>query len=164
MTHWIHGPLPHHDEVNVVFFRGTSLDALTQGLLGLRRKPLAYGKGTDWGVVMHDMLSWESGDYDLADYGQVCPADSELVVFVTEPCLAKAHGPSFEYHRDGRLITAFSFETPYWQGGEEPDLLLPALTAANLTGPRADLDRHDNEERIVEAITRFFPLPELHMP
>jgi hypothetical protein len=58
MTHWVHGPLPHHEETNVVFFRGTSLDALTQGLLDQRRKPLAYGKGTDWGVVMHDMLSW----------------------------------------------------------------------------------------------------------
>ncbi|MER5907453.1 hypothetical protein ABT150_46635 [Streptomyces mirabilis] len=164
MTHWIHGPLPHHEEANVVFFRGIRLDALTQGLLGQRRKPLAYGKGTDWGLVMHDMLSWESGDYDLAHYGQLCPAGGELVIFEIEPCLAKAHGPSFQYLRDGRLITAFSFETPYYRGGEEPDLLLPALTAANLIGSQADLDRDDNEERIVEAITGFFSLPELEMP
>lgn len=163
MTHWIHGPLPHHEEANVVFFRGISLDALTQGLLGQRRKPLAYGKGTDWGLVMHDMLSWESGDYGLAHYGQLCPAGGELVVFEIEPCLAKAHGPSFQYLRDGRLITAFSFETPYYRVGEEPDLLLPALTAANLIDP-ADLDRDDNEERTVEAITGFFSLPELEMP
>ncbi|MET8103577.1 hypothetical protein ABZU94_02455 [Streptomyces mirabilis] len=81
-----------------------------------------------------------------------------------EPCLAKAHGPSFQYLRDGRLITAFSFETPYYRGGEVPDLLLPVLTAANLIGSQADLDRDDNEERIVEAITAFFSLPELEMP
>lgn len=106
----------------------------------------------------------ESGDYGLAHYGQLCPAGGELVVFVIEPCLAKAHGPSFQYLRDGRLITAFSFETPYYRGGEVPDLLLPVLTAANLIGSQADLDRDDNEERIVEAITAFFSLPELEMP
>ncbi|MFF9396176.1 hypothetical protein [Streptomyces griseoluteus] len=163
MTHWIHGPLPHHEEANVVFFRGISLDALTQGLLRQRRMPLAYGKGTGWGLVMHDMRSWESGDDDLAHYGKLCPASGELVVFVIEPCIAKAHGPSFQYYRNGRLITAFSFETPYYRGGEEPALLLPTLRAANLIDP-ADLDRDDNEERIVEAISGFFSLPELEMP
>ncbi|MFF7191935.1 hypothetical protein ACFZAR_43980 [Streptomyces sp. NPDC008222] len=163
MTHWIHGPLPHHEETNVVFFRGMSLDGLTQRLLAVRRIPLAYGKGTDWGVMMHDMLSWESGDYDLADYQQLCLDGGELVVFVTEPCIAKAHGPSFAYHRGGRLITAFSFETPYYRVGEEPDLLLSDLTAANLIGPQADLDRDDNEERIVEAISGYFSLPELEV-
>ncbi|WP_327292986.1 hypothetical protein [Streptomyces sp. NBC_01198] len=91
-------------------------------------------------------------------------AGGELVVFVIEPCLAKAHGPSFQYCRDGRLIKAFSFETPYYRGGEEPDLLRPALTVANLIGPQADLDRDDNEGRIVEATTGFFSLPELEMP
>lgn len=35
--------------------------------------------------------------------------------------------------------------------------------AANLIDP-ADLGRDDNEERIVEAITGFFSLPELEMP
>lgn len=164
MTHWIHGPLPHHEEVNVVFFRGIALDALTQGLLDQKRMPLAYSKGPDWGLVMHDMLSWESGDYDLAHYGQLCPYGSELVMFVLEPCLAKAHGPSFQYYRDGRLVTSFSFETPYYRAGDEPDLLLPALTAANLIGPEADLDRDDDEERIAEAISGFFSLPELVMP
>ncbi|WP_246101594.1 hypothetical protein [Streptomyces cyaneus] len=47
--HWIRGPLPHHEETNVVFFRGMSLDALTQGLLAVRRLPLAYGKGPGGG-------------------------------------------------------------------------------------------------------------------
>ncbi|WP_246101596.1 hypothetical protein [Streptomyces cyaneus] len=61
---------------------------------------------------MHSMLSWENGDYDLADYGQLCRTGGELVVFVTEPCVAKAHGPAFQYYREGRLITGFSFEDP----------------------------------------------------
>ncbi|MCT9008776.1 hypothetical protein ACWGKW_17945 [Streptomyces sp. NPDC054766] len=163
MKHWIHRPLPHHEETNVVFFRGTSLDALTQGLLDQRRRPLAYGKGAEWGVLMHDMFSWDSGDCGLTEYGRLCPAGSELVVFETEPCIAKAHGPSFQYLRDGRLFAGFSFETPYYRGGEEPDLLLPALTAARLIRP-ADLGRDDDEERIVETITGFLSLPELEMP
>ncbi|MFF4393364.1 hypothetical protein ACFY0G_42625 [Streptomyces sp. NPDC001552] len=36
------------------------------------------------------MLSWDSGDYDVADYRRLCPDGGELVVFVTEPCWAKA--------------------------------------------------------------------------
>ncbi len=160
MAHWIHGPLPHHEETNVVFFRGMSLDALTQGLLAMKRKPLAYGKTPDWGLMMHDMLSWDSGDHDFADYRQLCPDGGELVVFVTEPCIAKAHGPSFECYRDGRLVTAFSFETAGDRVGEEPDLLLPALTAANLIGPQTELDSHGYEERLVQAIAGFFSLPE----
>lgn len=100
--------------------------------------PLAYGKGAPWGLVMHDMLGWESGDHVPAEYGPLCPAGGELVVFATEPCVAKAHGPSFQYLRGGRLICTFSFEGPDHRAGEEPDLLHPALTSANLIGPRAD--------------------------
>ncbi|MFJ2512942.1 DUF6461 domain-containing protein [Streptomyces griseoviridis] len=163
MTHWIHRPLPHHDEVNVVFFRGISLDAAVKGLLGQRRMPLAYGKGADWGLVMHDMFRWEGDDYSLVHYGQLCAAGGELVVLVIEPCIAKAHGPSFEYYRDGRLVSSFSFESPDYRGGEQPDLLLPALTAAGVIDP-TDLDRDDSEERIVDTISGFFSLPELTMP
>ena len=148
----------------MVFFRGMSLDALTQGLLAIRRLPLAYGKGAEWGLIMHDMLSWENGDYDLADYGQLCRTGGELVVFVTEPCIAKAHGPAFQYYREGRLITGFSFEDPSYGVGEEPDLLAPALTAARVIGPHVDLDGDDREERIARAIATFFSLPELDMP
>ncbi|MFI6359801.1 DUF6461 domain-containing protein [Streptomyces sp. NPDC050743] len=164
MTHWIHGPLPHHEETNVVFFRGMSLDVLTRGLLSLRRMPLAYGKGADWGVVMHNMLGWDADNYGATEYGRLCPDGGELVVFETEPCSVKAHRPWFSYYRDGGLITHFIFESPYDRGGEEPDLLLPVLTAANLVGPQADLDGGDIEERIVEAITDFFSLPELEIP
>lgn len=60
--------------------------------------PLAYGKGTHWGVMMHDMLGWNTGDYCYADYRRVCPDGGELVVFVTEPCSVKAHRPWFSYY------------------------------------------------------------------
>ncbi|MCX4777977.1 hypothetical protein [Streptomyces sp. NBC_01264] len=162
--HWIDRALPHHQETNVVFFRGQSLDALTRGLLGQKRLPLAYGKETGgWGLMMHDMFSWDGGDYHLTHYELLCPQGGELVVFVTEPCLGKAHGPWFEYYRDGKLTTAFSFEGPDDPVGAEPELLLPALTAARLAGPEEDFDGDDTEERIVAAVAGFFSLPELDL-
>ncbi|MFF3017222.1 hypothetical protein [Streptomyces sp. NPDC057939] len=164
MMHWIRGALPHHEETNVIFFRGLPLDALVRGLLVQRRMPLAYGTTPGWGMLMHDMNSWDSGDHDLAHYGRLCKGGGELAVFVTEPCWVKAHGPLFEYYRDGNLITGFNFENPSNPVGEEPDLLQPVLMAANLIGPMSDLDRDDNEERTVQAIAGFFSLPELEMP
>ncbi|MEV5998235.1 hypothetical protein AB0M25_02690 [Streptomyces griseomycini] len=171
MLHWIHGPLgwihgqiPNGEETNVVFFRGMSLDAITRGLLRQRHRPLAYGKGADWSLMMHDMLSWDDGDYSTTNYGQLCQPGGELAVFVTEPCLAKAHRPHFAYYRDGRLHTWLSFEDLGNGVGEEPDFLLPALTEAHLVGPAADLDRKNVEERAVEAITRFLSLPDLELP
>ncbi|MEW1777422.1 hypothetical protein [Streptomyces sp. NPDC086777] len=163
MTHWIRRPLPPHEEINVVFFRGMSLDALTRGLLAAQRIPLAYGKGADWGVVMHDLLGWDSDDYALVDYGRLCRAGGELAVFVTEPCIAKAHGPEFDYYRDGRLISGLSFETPSYGVGEQPGLLAPALTAANLAGPHADYDG-DADIRIARSIAAHFSLPDLDLP
>ncbi|WP_420311318.1 hypothetical protein ACOB87_22525 [Streptomyces sp. YS-B37] len=162
--HWIHRPLPRREEINVVFFRGTPLDTLTRALLAERRFPLAYAKGTAWGVVMHDMFGWNEEEYDRPDYQRVSRAGGgELAVFVTEPCVGKGHGPEFEYYRDGRLVNGFSFEAPYFGIGAEPELLAPALTAARLMGPDADLDREDNEERQVRVISDFFDLPELDL-
>ncbi|MFE2068296.1 hypothetical protein ACFXDH_39000 [Streptomyces sp. NPDC059467] len=163
MTHWIRRPLPPYEEINVVFFRGMPLDTLVRGLLAGRRLPLAYGKGADWGVVLHDMLGWSSGDYDLVDYGRLCRGGGELAVFVTEPCIAKGHRPEFDYYRDGRLVTGLSFETPSHGVGERPDLLAPALTAANLAGPHAEYDE-DSDTRIAQSIAAHFDLPELDLP
>ncbi|WP_405764081.1 hypothetical protein OG539_02260 [Actinacidiphila glaucinigra] len=164
MRHWIRQPLPQHEEINVVFFRGMSLDTLTRGLLAAQRMPLAYGKGTEWGVMMHPMLSWKNDDYDLTNYGPLCRDGGELVVFVTEPCSAKGFPPDFDYHRDGRLLTCFSFEALDYPGGDKPNLLLPALIEAKAVGPDADHDSGDYVERIAQAITEFFELPELDMP
>ncbi|MFG2604790.1 hypothetical protein ACGFT2_14750 [Streptomyces sp. NPDC048514] len=162
MKHWVRRPLPQHEEINVVFFRGVSTDALTRGLLAERRLPLAYGKSEDWSVIMHDMLSWESEDYDLVSYGRLCRGGGELAVFVTEPCKAKAHAPAFEYYRDGRLITHLSFEDLSRPGGENPHTLVQALTAAKVIGPEAAIG-DDDDERLVQAIAEFFQLPELAM-
>ncbi|WP_018547752.1 hypothetical protein [Streptomyces sp. LaPpAH-108] len=171
MSHWINGPLgwihgrrPGDEETNVVFFRGTSLDTLTCGLLAQHRRPRAYAKGDDWCVLMHDMHAWDSaatGDYEGAHYAALCPPGAELAVFITEPCLAKAHGPCFEYYRDTRLHTCFSFESPTDAAGPAPDHFLPALTEAHLTDPLTETDELDHEERLVDALTRFLGLPEL---
>ncbi|MEU9400369.1 hypothetical protein [Streptomyces sp. SID4985] len=173
MRHWIDGPLGWihgrwmtGEETNVVFFRGTCLDSLTRGLLGQHRRPRAYGKGDDWGVLMHDMHAWDcgaTGDYAGAHYTALCPPGAELAVFITEPCLAKAHGPWFEYYRDGRLHTALTFESLGDGTGHAPDHFLPALTEARLTGPLTEADERDHEERTVAAITRFLGLPELEV-
>ncbi|MFF4348869.1 hypothetical protein [Streptomyces sp. NPDC001530] len=64
----------------------------------------------------------------------------------------------------GGLHTGFSFENPDNPVGRDLDLLLPALTAANLAGPLAKPGREDREEQIVQAITGFLSLPELELP
>ncbi|WP_200812073.1 hypothetical protein [Streptomyces sp. 3213.3] len=134
----------------------------TRGLLSARRIPLAYAKGAEgeWGLVMHDMFGWDEDDYDRPDYGPLCRDGGELAVFTTEPCMAKAHGPHFEYLRDGRFVCGFSFETLSYGVGDHPDLLSPALTAARLIGPHAEYDQEDRAERTVRAISAFFSLPD----
>lgn len=51
------------------------------------------------------------------------------------------------------LVRVGSGQDAAGRGGQHPGLRSPA-----------DLDRDDNEERAVEAITGFFSLPELEMP
>jgi hypothetical protein len=116
------------------------------------------------------MFDAETEDYDPVSYGEVC-AGAELVVFVTEPCSAKAHAPHFEYYRDGRLITWFSFEDLTQRPGENPDYLSAELLAADLIGPGAEcqeagegghdcFDHHyEDHNRIVRAVAGFFALP-----
>ncbi len=127
---------PGH-EVNIVFARGTPLDVLSGRLASLRREPLACGEDGGWAWAVHDMPNGEIGDDAPVDYRSVCPAGTELVVFVTEPCSAQAHGPQFTYYRDGRTVLAFSFENVASRGGDDPDHLSPELLAAGLIGPDA---------------------------
>lgn len=113
---------------------------------------------------MHDMFGWNEEEYDRPDYQRVSRASGgELAVFVTEPCIAKVHGPEFAYYRDGRLVSGIRFESPSYGFGAEPGLLAPALTAAGLIGPDAEIDLGDDEERQVRVISDFFGLPELDL-
>jgi hypothetical protein len=175
MPEWMHvsGPVLEsgwHDEVNLVFARGMALDTLAEGLRGLRREPLVSGEGNGWAWVVHDMVNAEIEDFDPVPYGEIS-AVAEIVVFVTEPCSAKAHAPHFEYYRDGRLITWFSFEDLTQRPGDNPDYLSAELLAAQLIGPdagceEADEGGHDcfdhhyeDHNRIVRAVAGFFALP-----
>ncbi|WP_406094095.1 hypothetical protein [Streptomyces sp. NBC_01013] len=171
MTDWMHESIPGH-EVNLVFSRGLSVDALTTGLRELLREPLAEGEAGGWAWAAHEMLNAEIDDYEEADYSRVCPEGTELVVLVTEPCSAKAHGPHFHYLRDGRTILFFSFEDIGQRVGENPDHMSAELLAAHLIGPGAEcllwetddghdcFDHHyDDENRLVKAIADCFGLP-----
>ncbi|WP_236245106.1 DUF6461 domain-containing protein [Streptomyces sp. CC210A] len=145
-------------DVNVVFARGMPLDRLTQGLRGLRREPLASGEADGWAWAVHDMLNPDEDGYEGVSYERICPVGTELVVFVTQPCSAKAHAPDFAYHRDGRLVLGFSFEGLHCRVGDNPDYLSPELLAAGLIGSDED-GEHDQDELLAQVITDFFGLP-----
>lgn len=162
---------PGH-EVNLVFARGLSRDALVAGLREQDREALAEGEAGGWAWAVHDMENWEIEDYDDIDYTRLCSPRGEIVVIVTEPCSAKAHGPNFTYLRDGKWVLHFSFEDVEERVGDNPDYMSAELLAANLIGPDAecvawetdpshDCDAHDfdKRERIMRAIAACFGLP-----
>ncbi|MGC5394711.1 hypothetical protein ACPXCP_03040 [Streptomyces sp. DT20] len=171
MTSWMHDSFPGH-EVNLVLTRGQSLDALASGLRELNREPLAQGEAGGWAWAVHDMFEEDSEDYEQPDYRLVCPGGTELVVFVTEPCSAKAHGPQFHYLRSGATTLYFSFEDIGERAGDNPDYISAELLAANLIGPDAECEEWrtdeghdcyeheaDRELRLVRTIADAFDLP-----
>ncbi|WP_406453168.1 hypothetical protein OG782_20970 [Streptomyces sp. NBC_00876] len=170
MTSWMYDSFGHH-EVNLVFARGLSLEAFISGLRDQHREPLAHGEAGGWVWAVHDMIDDETDDYDGVHYGRLCPEGTEVAVFVTEPCSAKAHGPQFQYLRDGRTVLFFSFEDIGQRVGENPDLISAELLAANLIGPGAECEQeetddhdcfdhhYDDEDRLVRAIADAFALP-----
>ncbi|MFI6861986.1 hypothetical protein ACIBKZ_19160 [Streptomyces sp. NPDC050421] len=170
MTTWLHDTFPGH-EVNLAFARGLPADAFFEGLREQNREPLALGEADGWAWAVHDMLD-EEDDYEDVDYGRLCPQGAEVVVFVTEPCSAKAHGPHLAYYRDGRTTLFFSFETFRQQrAGDNPDYLSAELFAAGVIGPAAECQEwkdgaHDcyehrdaDELRLVRTIADAFGLP-----
>ena len=170
MTGWTDHAFPGH-EVNLVFARGMANGTLAERLRGGLREPLADGEAGGWAWAVHDMMNVESDGYDLVDYNGICRDGGEIVVFVTEPCSGKAHGPDFSYFRDGRTILHFSFEDVGARVGENPDYLSAELLAANLIGPGSfcaeeETDDHDcfdhdsdKEDRVVRTIADYFQLP-----
>ncbi|MGW2654810.1 hypothetical protein ACWC1D_14325 [Streptomyces sp. NPDC001478] len=172
MTTWLHDTFPGH-EVNLAFARGLPAETFFEGLRAQGRPPLAHGEADGWAWAVHDMIDEEDDDYELTDYGRICPEGAEIAVFVTEPCSAKAHGPHFTYYRDGRTTLFFSFEDFRQQRvGDNPDYLSAELFAAGLIGPSAECeewrtnDAHDcyehadaDEMRLVRTIADAFGLP-----
>nr|WSW67679.1 hypothetical protein OG461_16485 [Streptomyces sp. NBC_00995] len=172
MTTWLHDTFPGH-EVNLVFARGLPAGAFVEGLREQNRGPLAHGEADGWTWAVHDMLDTETDDgYEEVDYARLCPQGAEVVVFVTEPCSAKAHGPHFVYYRDGRTTLFFSFEDFRQQRvGDNPDHLSAELLAAGLIGPAAECEvwrdgLHDcydhadtDEMRLVRTVAEAFGLP-----
>ncbi|WNI23279.1 hypothetical protein [Streptomyces sp. ITFR-16] len=172
MSDLLYDAFPGH-EVSLVFARGLPLSALTSGLRGMNREPLAEGEAGGWVWAVHDMVNDELEDWENVDYPQVCPQGAEVVVFVTEPCSAKAHGPGFSYLRDGGWTLSFSFEDLSQRGGDNPDYLSAELLAAGLIGPGSECTEWETEEghdcyeehesdreiRIARAIAEAFALP-----
>ncbi|MFH9571146.1 hypothetical protein [Streptomyces sp. NPDC017230] len=175
MKSWIDsrlgGAYPGH-EVSLVFVRGLTADAVAQGLGGLRRQVLETGVAGEWTWAMHDSFAPETNDYDTADYRPLCEGGGEAVVFMVEPCSAKAHSPDFTSYRDGRCVLHFSFEDVGQRVGDNPDHLSAELLEAGLIGPDAyceledEDDGHDcfehldgRDDRLVSAIASAFGLP-----
>ncbi|MFD5097516.1 hypothetical protein [Streptomyces albidochromogenes] len=174
MKRWIDSRLgtsyPGH-EVNLVFVRGLTDEAVAEGLGGLRRRLLETGAAGGWTWAVHDTFAPESNDFGPVDYRPLCEGGAEAVVFVVEPCSAKAHPPDFTYYRDGRCVLHFSFEDPGRRVGDDPDHLSAELLAAGLIGPDAycalgDEDGHDcydhhydDHDRLVRATAAAFGLP-----
>ncbi|MFE4423426.1 hypothetical protein [Streptomyces sp. NPDC056817] len=174
MKSWIDSRLgesyPGH-EVNIVFVRGLPADAVDEGLDGLRRQVLETGSAGGWTWAVHDTFAPEINDFDPVDYRRLCEGGAEAVVFVVEPCSAKAHSPDFTYYRDGRCVMHFMFEDLGQRVGDNPDYLSAELLDAGLIGPDAycemeDEDGHDcfdhhydDDDRLVRAIAAAFGLP-----
>nr|WP_069172855.1 hypothetical protein [Streptomyces griseus] len=170
MTDWTGHAFPGLD-VNIVFARGMTTGTLAEGLRGALREPLADGEAGGWAWAVHEMFDPEADDFESVDYNSICRDGGEIVVFVTEPCSAKAHGPEFSYFRDGRTILHFSFEDVSSRVGENPDYLSAELLAARLIGPGSSCEEEsggdhdcfdhytDDEDRLVRTIADYFLLP-----
>ncbi|MFE4857191.1 hypothetical protein [Streptomyces sp. NPDC056670] len=156
---WVGEGRYRDDETALVFFKGTSLAVMAEGLSAQRRPPLAYGNETapgDWGVIVHHMFNPFHDDYDEIDYRGLCPEGAELVVFVPNPCIAKAHGPKAYHYKEGRISSCIDYESPTYVGEYWPNKLAPLITAAGL-------DHQDGtyEEQLTQLICDLLGLPVL---
>jgi hypothetical protein len=167
MTEWIDGGVMAwldeggygEDETVLVYFRGTGLTALTEGLSAQHRPPFAQGNDPargDWGVIVHHMYNPVRGDFDEIDYSRLCPEGAELMVFVPNPCVAKAHGPKAYHYKDGRISSCIDYEDPEYVGEYWPNEMSSLITAAQL-----DPEDEDHEQRLTRLICGHLGLPAL---
>lgn len=154
---WVEEERYREDETVLVYFKGTSLAAMAEGLSAQQRPPFAYGNDTvpgDWGVIVHHMFNRD--DYDEIDYREVCPQGAELMVFVPNPCVAKAHGPKAYHYEDGQISSCIDYEDPEYVGEFWPNKMAPLITAAGL-----DHQNETYEEQLTQLICDHLGLPAL---
>ncbi|MGW3099676.1 hypothetical protein ACWDCC_40260 [Streptomyces sp. NPDC001102] len=156
---WMEDGRYRDDETVLVYFRGTTLAAMAEGLSAQRRPPFAYGNDTTpggWGVIVHHISNPAHEDYDGVDYRRLCPQGVELMVFVPNPCVAKAHGPKAYHYKDGRTSSCIDYEDPEHVGEYWPNKMAPLITAAGL-----DHQSDTYEEQLTQLICDYLGLPAL---
>ncbi len=130
---------------------------MTEGLSARNRPPFAYGSATvgdGWGVIVHHMYNRD--DYDGIDYRELCPQGAELMVFVPNPCVAKAHGPKAYHYQDGQTSSCIDYEDPDHVGEYWPNKMAPLITAAGLDHRSATY-----REQLTQLICDHLGLPAL---
>ncbi|MFG3040915.1 hypothetical protein ACGFYZ_28845 [Streptomyces sp. NPDC048330] len=147
------------DESVLVYFRGVSLSDMVERLRARHRPPFAYGVepgAAEWGVVVHHLHNPLLGDFDGLDYRELCSAGGELMVFVPNPCVAKAHGPHAFHFKDGQAVTSFFYEDPDVTGDRWPAEIAERVRVAGLDGETSDY-----EALLTRAIGDHLGLPAL---
>lgn len=156
---WMEEDRYGEDETVLVYFKGTGLTAMAEGLIAQHRPPFAYGNDAapgDWGVIVHHMFNPSRGDFDDIDYRRLCPQGAELMVFVPNPCIAKAHGPKAYHYQDGQISSCIDYEEPDYVGEYWPNKMAPLITAAGL-----DHENDNYGEQLTQLICDHLGLPAL---
>ncbi|MFG3223826.1 hypothetical protein ACGF07_03440 [Kitasatospora sp. NPDC048194] len=156
---WLSADGYGEDESVLVYFRGTSLASMAEGLVALHRPPLAHGNDPapgDWGVIVHSLHNPSRDDYGGIDYRKLCPQGVELVVFVPNPCIGKSHGPKAYHYRDGRTSSCIDYEGPEYVGEYWPNELAPVIAAAGLNYTSSDF-----EQQLTQLLCDHLGLPAL---
>lgn len=156
---WLEEDWRGDDETVLVYFKGTGLAAMAEGLSAQHRPPFAYGNDTapgDWGVIVHHMFNPSRGDFDEIDYRELCPQGAELMVFVPNPSIAQAHRPKAYHYKDGQTSSCIDYEGPDYVGEYWPNKMAPLITAAGL-----DHENETYEEQLTQLVCDHLGLPAL---
>ncbi|MEU3601656.1 hypothetical protein ABZ714_23480 [Streptomyces sp. NPDC006798] len=165
MTEWIDkgamawlGEAPYDEETVLVFYQGIGTAEIREGLIARHRTPFAYGGDVPpggWGVVVHPMCDPAHGGFGDIDYRGLCPPGAQLMIFVPEPCAAKAHGPQAFHYRDGEAVTCIDYEDPEGSGEYWPNEMAPLIAASGI-----DLEDEGYERRLTRLICDHLGLTE----
>lgn len=101
---------------------------------------------------MHHMFNRD--DYDEIDYRELCSQGAELMEFVPNPCVAKAHGPKAYHYKDGQISSCIDYEDPDYVGEYWPNEMAPLITAAAL-----DHQNETYEEQLTQLICDTWGCP-----